>query len=134
MNHSSRYSVPSRKHANPQASARERHPSNHTGREHPPVDRSPEHDEESSSDSEHALATNDMPVTREHDRNRSPLHARSRNEGHGVRNHNHLERRPTTDITEQRKRKLYEEISLAIKGTNKRKKSEQESFIIFGGR
>ena len=110
----------------------EHHTSDRATRERPPVDRNPGYDEESSSDPEHAI--NYLPATAQ---SRSPIRTRPRNEGpsHGVRNHNHPERgRPTTDITEQRKRKLCEEISLAIKGTKKRKKSEQESFIIFGGR
>jgi hypothetical protein len=127
MNPTSRASA--YKHVHAENETRERHTSDRATHERPPVDRNPGYEE----DSDPERVINYLPATA---RSRSPICARSRNEGpsHGVRNHNHPERgRPTTDLTEQRKRKLCEEISLAIKGTNKRKKSEQVSFILFGG-
>ena len=84
---------------------------------------SPGHDDGVDFDPEHET---DIPSgSGGRDRTQSPPRAQPRSQAQ-TRNG----RQPATDPATQRKRRLCDEISLATKGTGKRKKSEQVSFII----
>ena len=93
-----------------------------------PFDRSSDHDDTSNSEPE--PISNRSPVARGRDRTPSPPRGQPRGEAH-ARNRSHTGRQPATDPAAQRKRRLCEDVSLAIKDTNKRKKSEHVSFHDF---
>jgi hypothetical protein len=119
MNPNHRYSAQRR--AN--ASTRERPPNDRAGRERPvPVNVSPEHGED---DLDSEERTNDhSPETTARDGGHIPPRARPRNEVGAVTNPDHPERRPIAHDTALGKRRLCEEVSLAIKGTGKRRKAK----------
>ena len=129
-NTNARKSTSTHRHLNSENNTHERHPSNHNGRgPHSPVSMpvSPSYKDKPSSEPEGEINNSSEP--RGHNQIQSLSCTQPRNQTH-KRNYSNMGCPLATDLATQQRR-LCKEISLTIKGSSKKRKLGQVSFLIF---